>query len=156
MLITQSCLTLWGPMDCSPPGSSVHGILQARMLEWVATSFSSGSSWPKYWTWISYIASRFFMVWATREAHGSFYLQYNIVIYYQYDLFNSLLFSLDFKLFKVRDILFYSWQLIHIKIPWRREWLPLQYSCLENSMEREAWAAIVTEWVTISLHNKCL
>ena len=40
--VTQSCLTLWDPVDCSPPGSSVHGILQARILEWVAISFSRG------------------------------------------------------------------------------------------------------------------
>jgi len=39
-LVTQSCLTLCHPMDCSPPGSSVHGILQARILEWVAIPFS--------------------------------------------------------------------------------------------------------------------
>ena len=43
----QSCLTLYDPMDCSPPGSSVHGILQARVLKWVAISFSRGSSWPR-------------------------------------------------------------------------------------------------------------
>ena len=43
-LIAQSCLTLCDPMDCSPPGSSVHGILQARIQEWVAISFSRGSS----------------------------------------------------------------------------------------------------------------
>ena len=42
--VAQSCLTLCDSMDCSPPGSSVHGILQARILEWVATSFSRGSS----------------------------------------------------------------------------------------------------------------
>ena len=47
MLVTQSCPTLCDPMDCSPPGSSVHGILQARILEWVATSFSRGSSRPR-------------------------------------------------------------------------------------------------------------
>ena len=41
----QSCPTLWDPMDCKPPGSSVHGILQAKILEWVAISFSRGSSW---------------------------------------------------------------------------------------------------------------
>ena len=41
-LVTQLCLTLWDPMDCSPPGSSVHGILQARTLEWVAMPFSRG------------------------------------------------------------------------------------------------------------------
>ena len=44
VLVTQSCLTLFDPMDCSPPGSSVHGILQARILEWVAISISRGSS----------------------------------------------------------------------------------------------------------------
>ena len=46
----QWCLTLWDPMDCSPPGSSVHGILQARILEWVAIYFSRGSSRSRDWT----------------------------------------------------------------------------------------------------------
>ena len=46
VLVTQSCLTLCSPTDCGPPGSSVHGILQARILEWVATPFSRGSSRP--------------------------------------------------------------------------------------------------------------
>ena len=50
MKVTQLCPTLWDPMDCSPPGSSVHGILQARVLEWVAVLFSRGSSQPKDWT----------------------------------------------------------------------------------------------------------
>ena len=54
-------------MDCSPPGFSVHGILQARTLEWVAISFSRGSSQPRDKTWISQIAGRFFTVWVTRE-----------------------------------------------------------------------------------------
>ena len=44
VLVTRSCLTLWDSMDCSPLGSSVHGILQARILEWVAIPFSKGSS----------------------------------------------------------------------------------------------------------------
>ena len=44
VLVTQLCPTLWDPMDCSPPGSSVHGILQATVLQWVAIPFSSGSS----------------------------------------------------------------------------------------------------------------
>ena len=43
----KSCTTVCDPMDCSPPGSSVHGILQARILEWVAISFSSGPSQPR-------------------------------------------------------------------------------------------------------------
>ena len=60
--------TLCDPMDCSPPGSSVHGILQARILEWVAISFSRGSSQPRDRTQVSCIAGRFFTIWATREA----------------------------------------------------------------------------------------
>ena len=46
-MCAKLCLTLCDPMDCSPPDSSVHGILQARILEWVAISFSKGSSWPR-------------------------------------------------------------------------------------------------------------
>ena len=56
------------PMDCSPPGFSVHGILQARMLEWVAISYSRGSSQPRNRTWVSCTAGRFFIDWAIREA----------------------------------------------------------------------------------------
>ena len=55
----QWCQTLSDPMDCSLPGSSVHGILQARILEWVAISFSKGSLQPKDWTWVPCIAGRF-------------------------------------------------------------------------------------------------
>ena len=50
MLVAQLCLILWGPMDCCPPGSSVLGIFLARMLEWVAVSYSRGSSWLRDWT----------------------------------------------------------------------------------------------------------
>ena len=96
--VAQSCLTLWDLMDCSLSGSSVYGIFQARVLEWVAISFSRGSSWPRDWNWVSHIAGRCFTISATREAwtpsgegNGN----------------------------------------------------PLQYSCLENSMDREAWRATV-------------
>ena len=69
VLVAQSCLTLCDPMDSSPPGSSVHGLLQARTLEWVAIPFSRGSSPPRDRTRVSCIAGRFFTVWVTREAH---------------------------------------------------------------------------------------
>ena len=59
-------------MDCSLPGSSVHWIHQARILEWVAIPFSRGSSWPRDQTWVSCIAGRFFTIWATREALDRF------------------------------------------------------------------------------------
>ena len=55
------------PMDCSPPNSSVHGISQSRILEWVAILFSRRSSWPKDWTQVAFIAGRFFTIWAPRE-----------------------------------------------------------------------------------------
>ena len=66
--VSQSCQTPYDPMDYSLPGSSVHGILQARILERVAISFSRGSSWPRDQTQVSCIADRFFTVWANREA----------------------------------------------------------------------------------------
>ena len=53
----QSYLTLCDPMDCSPPGSSVHGILQTRILKWVAVPFSRGSSQPKDGTHVSFVSS---------------------------------------------------------------------------------------------------
>ena len=67
-LVAKLCPTLCHPMNCSTPGSSVHGILQARILEWVAVPFSKGSSQPRNWTGVSCIASRFFTNWAIREA----------------------------------------------------------------------------------------
>ena len=69
--VPQSCRTLCNPMDCSPPGYSVHGIFQAGMLEWVAISFSRGSSPPRDRTWVSCFADGFFTNWATREAQNT-------------------------------------------------------------------------------------
>ena len=69
-----SCLTLCDPMGCSPPGSSVHVTLQARILGWVAISSSRGSSWPRDWTCISCvscIANGFFTHWATGKGKDS-------------------------------------------------------------------------------------
>ena len=65
MLLAHSCLTLCVPMDCSLPGFSVHGILQARIVEWVVIPFSRGSSWPRDQTWVSLTAGRFFTMWVT-------------------------------------------------------------------------------------------
>ena len=68
VLAAQSCPTLRDPMHFSPPGSSVHGILQARILEWAAIPFSRGCSWPRDWTLVSCVAGRLFTFWSTREA----------------------------------------------------------------------------------------
>ena len=64
--VVQSCPTLCDPMDWSPPGSSVQGLLQARILEWVAIPFSRGSSWPR----VSHTAGRSFTIWATSEGYS--------------------------------------------------------------------------------------
>ena len=66
--VSQSCLTLCESTDWSLSGSSVHGILQARILEWVAYPFSRGSSWLRNGTEVSCITGRFFTSWATRDA----------------------------------------------------------------------------------------
>ena len=69
-LVAKLCPTLCNPMDYSLPGSPVHGIFQARMLEWVAISFSTGSSWPRDQTHVSSLAAGFF----TTEPPGKLYL----------------------------------------------------------------------------------
>ena len=69
-----SCVRLFDPMDCSPLGSTVHGILQARIMEWVAMPSSRGSSQPRDQTWIPYVspalAGGFFTASAPWEAPG--------------------------------------------------------------------------------------
>ena len=72
LLVSQSCPTSCDPMHCRLPGSSVHEILQARILEWVAISFSRGSSHPRDRTWVSCIAGRCFTIRAIREAQKEY------------------------------------------------------------------------------------
>ena len=67
VLVAQLYPTLWDPVDCSPPGSSVHGILQARILECVAISFSRGPSQSRDQTQVFHMAGRFFTIWAARR-----------------------------------------------------------------------------------------
>ena len=74
--VAKSCLTVatpWTtvPIDYSLPGSSVHGIFQAGILEWVVISFSRGSSWPRNWTRVSCTASRFFTNWAMVDLNAT-------------------------------------------------------------------------------------
>ena len=69
VLVSQPCLTLWDPMGCSLPASSVHRILQTRILEWVTIPFSRGPSQTRDQTWVSCTAGRLFTIWATKESH---------------------------------------------------------------------------------------
>ena len=70
--VAQSCPTLCDPMGCSLPGSSVRGIIQARVLEWVAVSFSRRSSQSRDRTWVSRVAGRRFTIWATKYCQTLF------------------------------------------------------------------------------------
>ena len=82
-MLLQQCLTLWDPMDHSQPGSCVHGILQARILEWVAMPSSRGSSQPKGWSHISQfpaLAGGFFTTSTIQEVH--IIMEYYSIIYY--------------------------------------------------------------------------
>ena len=123
----QSCLTLCDPMNCSLPGSCVHGILQARRLEWVAMPFSRGPSRTRDQTYVSYVS--YIGTWVLSQ----------IV-----------------KMVKNCHIRLRDLGLIcRSRSPGDRHGNPLQYSCLENCMDREAWWATVHglervghDWVT--------
>ena len=81
MLLALSCPALCNPMDCSLPDSSVHRILQARILEWVAIPFSRRSSWPRGRTWASHIAGRFFTIWATGDPPPPDPLHWTVLVF---------------------------------------------------------------------------
>ena len=106
------------PIDCSPPYSSVHVISQARILEWVAISFSSGSSWPRVQTRVSCIAGGFF----TTEPPGKS-INWQIVICLQYG---------GPTLIPGSE-----------RSPGERNGYPLQYSCQGNPKDRGAWWATI-------------
>ena len=73
-ILHQSCPFLCDPRDCIPSCFPVHGVLQARILQWVAMPSSRGSFWPSDWTWVTFSEGRFFTTWATREALSPQYL----------------------------------------------------------------------------------
>ena len=83
VLAAQSCLTLWDSTNCGPRDSSIHGISQARILEWVAISFSG--RWPRHQTQVSRIAGRLFTFSATRKG-PDFYLVLNLIYWYTFCL----------------------------------------------------------------------
>ena len=92
-LVTKSCLTVCNSMDCSPLGSSVHGISQARILEWVAIPFSRGSSWPRDRTQVFCIAGGFFTGWATQGSPSSEGILFVILFIYLFIYLTVLGFS---------------------------------------------------------------
>ena len=113
--VAQSCLTLCNPMDCSLPG--VHGILQARILEWVAISFSMGSSQPRDWTWVSHIGGRRFYLWTTREVHLFQISHVFLCLNFFVDMFLSSWISLSCLISRSYSNSYLQWHLLP-KLPW--------------------------------------
>ena len=155
-LVAQSCPTLCLLMDCSPSGSSVRGILRARILEWIAIPFSRGSSRPRDQTWVFCVTGRQ-TIWATRESP-----KINAVSWFkrgsssknhgEWRLFSS--YSRKFQYSK--NLHWASQVALVVKNPPAHsgDWssipglgrspgvgngYPLQYSCLENPTDRGAW-----------------
>ena len=129
VLVTQSCLTLCNPRECSPPGSSVHGISQARILEWVAIPFSRGSSRPWDQTQVSRIAGRFFTVWAPRKSNSEDYRSY-----YENQL----------SVFRATYILFGSFYVLALGLTWISCW------CSSWLLKQFHFPLIISQWLPIS------
>ena len=79
--VAQSCSSLCDPMDCSSPGSSVHGVLQARIVEWVAIPFSRGSSWPRDQTHVSCVGRQILYHGGPQEAPPYLHTYIHIHVY---------------------------------------------------------------------------
>ena len=119
-IVAQSCTTLCNPMDYRPPGSSVHGIFQARILQWAAAPFSRGSSQPRDWTLVSRIASRFFSILANWE-----WFYFFCLILHRFPFFYSFQISIIFTMF-FEDFYFVSDHGSNLK------WLPVVYINIET------------------------
>ena len=139
-LVNQLCPTLCNPMDCSLPGSSIHGIFQTRVLEWVDISFSRRSSQPRDRTQVSRIAGRCFTLWATREAH---YFLSHVTIWLRNCLL--LLHSIR-KTFKTT--LFFFFQLAH-EVPTYWAFPPFQFASNRMTIEWSMWSSSTTFHVVL-------
>ena len=114
VFIAQLCPTLCSSVDCSPPGFSAHGILQTRILEWVAMPFFRGYSKPRDWVQVSWIVGRFFTVWATSttckifESAWPIAVVHNSYIFVQLDNWNvnAFLFSKVLIILKDNKVVF--------------------------------------------------
>ena len=124
--VAQSCPTLCDPMDCSLPGSSIHGVFQARILEWVAISFSRGSFRPRDWTQVSHIVGRRFTIWATREVYWKRALNFTGLVFctpkpnfLRRDCCRSTLWVSFFSAYNTNSLLFFCKLCLIIKQCWK-------------------------------------
>jgi len=147
VIIAQSCLTLCNPWTTLPV-SSVHGILQARILEWVAISFSRGTSWPRDQTQVCCIAGTSFTISVTKKApiYSIVSLNYELFgeIFYVYNLYMEVThFNTCFNGYYAKDSAGKKstcnvgelGSIPELGSPGEGNGYPLQYSCLENPMD---------------------
>ena len=150
MLVPQSRPALCDPMDCSPPGSSVHGILQVKILEWVAIPSSRGSSQPRDQTLVSRIAGWFFTIWALGKTHIRriyFTIWEYCALNFPMELFflKPLILHIESSLMAqtVKASAYNAGNPGSIpgsgRSPGEGNGNPFQYPCLENPMDIEAW-----------------
>ena len=150
-LVCKSCPTLLQPWTVAPPGSSVHGISQARILEWVAISFSRGSSWPRNRTHVSWIGKWILYQWATREdelvAVLLSFLQQNITPLCGYTTFYlSIIHWWAFQLFPSFSYCACNVILIEILLKWL--FIPAKWTLKEQS----AWLLyLYSKWAFIMI-----
>ena len=144
--VAHSCPTLCDPVDCSLPGSSVHRILQARILEWVAISFSRRASWPRDWILVSAMWADALPFEPPRKPYKGNFINMGFAVVS--DSKESSCNAGD------------SGSIPGLgRSPWEGNGYPLQYSCLEESTDREVhWATVhgvaeldMTKWLTLSL-----
>ena len=138
----QSCLTLCVPMDHSPPGSSIHGILQARILQWVAMPSSRGSSQPRDWTQVSLCLLHWQAGSLPLAPSGKPNGLYQIELFLRVSQVALVVKNLPANAGDLRDM----GSIPGLgRSPGEGHGNPLQYSCLENPMDRGAWQATVHE-----------
>ena len=141
-------------MLCSPPGSSVHGISQARILEWVAISISRGSSPPRDGTWVSCIADGFLTKWTTREAP-----MFSRVGWFRMDsagrFFWSQLSSLTYQSGSWLTVGWGSWShwVMFGILQWASSGMFSKQSQMSRSKSRNTWALLFKLWLMSGLSN---
>ena len=134
VLVTQLCMTLCDPMDCNTQGSSVHRILQAGILEWVAIPFSKKSSQPRDQTWVSHITNRFnywfllyYEVWMMIKTKCEA-LNYQSIFLFK-DVFFFLMWTIfkDFNIASVSYFGFWPWGMLDLSSP-TRNWTHIPWN----------------------------
>ena len=143
--VAQSCPTLGDPMNCSPPGSSLRGILQARVLEWVAISFSRRSSQPRDRTQVSRIAGRRFIIWATVIDILTYFFQvYSPLLI---PSFSDISFCLFILIDGINTLATWYEELTHWKRPWC--WERLNAEGEGDNRGWDGWVTSLTRWTRV-------